>query len=123
MKLKKNVLSAYDGEKRVLAPVVFDTLKLVAGMFGGIGGGVWFSGGGVDCPVCAHGIAIFATDHSNAVDSSLNPISAALQAVGISTYANDDAVRDLRITGQASKNGRVSFARWAKALNVVRGEE
>ena len=120
---------------RVLAPEVFDTLELTALAFGGIGRGEWFArktdtepGDDQNCPVCAHGIALFAEDVKVPQGSTYSDrqtqsaISRALSDAGIGIFTNDDAVSRINDRLGRDGNARVTFEQWATQLNVVRGD-
>lgn len=116
-------------------PDVYDTLELAAFAFGGVGCGKWFRYDSIkaeddlNCPVCAHGLALFAEDirfgtsfgYSGIQAQSV--ISTELQRLGISILVNDNAVDAIRERKEVvDDDERVSFAAWTKQLNVVRGD-
>lgn len=118
--------------ERVLAADLYDTLELVALVYGGIGGGAFFKGDasmsdpGAE-PCCVHGLARLAPDVHAWLDRE--EIREALFSAGIGYSVNDHAVRrinyrkgeDETANVLTSRMPRVTFAEWCAELNVVRG--
>ena len=98
--------------KRVLPADVYDALELSAYAYGGVGGGRFWDVGTEEVPFCIHGHAEFVGTREHG-----DEVVRALYAAGITIDANDVTVDQL-----APKGGRISFRRWCRALNVVRGD-
>lgn len=117
---------------RVLPADVYDTLEFAALAFGGIGGGRYTDTVEYDAerdawlyaPVCAIGFGrVINGDYDYQPLDGDESLEMALRAVGISEGTNDAAVMDINVRlGVADPEARVPFKKWAKELNVVRGD-
>jgi hypothetical protein len=110
---------------RILDPDVYDAIELFAEIFGGIGAGRYWGGGGPgfnrDCPVCVHGGAAFLTDSPYA-EATGDVVSSALGHAGVGVRENDLAVRAINTRlGVKDLNARVPFELWRQELCIVRG--
>jgi len=108
--------------QRVLPADVYDTIEFSALAFGGIGGSFLLEGVGDDAvPYCAWGHAIRAEVPD--IDTMPNLFKRACEFFPLSIADNDSAVQRINARkGVRERNARVTFAEWAKELNIVRGE-
>jgi hypothetical protein len=106
--------------RRKLPPDVYDTIELMALAFGGIGGGRDFlfnPNSGETCPWCVYGLAR-ASDPA----ADFNSKVALILETFLGRCDNDEAVAAINNRLGRDPGVRVTFKRWAKQLNVVRGD-
>lgn len=99
---------------------IFDTLDLVALVYGGVGAAADYDYGTENKPCCIHGLAAEAEGVPWPLPSE---VETALVTAGIGRKKNDEAVRAINARKGANPHARVDFiTEYCPELGIVRGE-